>query len=192
MFCVCCSFLIMLFSCSSMGSPPWGIVLHQLLQHGSFLQAAAPEELLQCETFPQGAVLQGQTAAVWVALGGQRSCQKNFSGVLSTACTFPQVTSICSGMETSTACRVSALQAASEPSSREWSPPCPPSLTLVSEGLFPSYSVLSHSSCAAVLTLLYTCCHRAAAPVSAADRPSFGQWQDFYCRMLSGKRQNII
>lgn len=110
MFCVCCSFLIMLFSCSSMGSPPWGIVLHQLLQHGSFLQAAAPEELLQCETFPQGAVLQGQTAAVWVALGGQRSCQKNFSGVLSTACTFPQVTSICSGMETSTACRVSALQ----------------------------------------------------------------------------------
>lgn len=76
-FCVCCSFFLVLF-CSNMGSLPWETVLRRLLQH-SFLQTVVSEELLQCETFAQGAVLRGQTAAMWVALGGHRSCQKNCS-----------------------------------------------------------------------------------------------------------------
>lgn len=99
-------------------------------------------------------------------------------GLLSTVCTFPQVTSICSGMGPSAACRISALQAASELFSSTWkSPPSPSSLTLVSEALFLSHSVLFHSCWAAVFTLLYICYHRAAT--SVADRPSFSQWLNF-------------
>lgn len=57
--------LLTLF-CSSMGSFPWEIVLHELLQHDSFQQAAVLHKVIQCRSFPQGAVLQEQTAPVWV------------------------------------------------------------------------------------------------------------------------------
>lgn len=46
--------------CSSMGPLPWGTVLHELLQHESFLWAAVLYELSQCGSLPQGAVLQEQ------------------------------------------------------------------------------------------------------------------------------------
>ncbi|KAK4830730.1 hypothetical protein QYF61_013180 [Mycteria americana] len=57
---LCRSFLLTLFPCSSMGSSPWETVLHELLQHESFPQAAALHKLLQHRSFPQGAVLRNE------------------------------------------------------------------------------------------------------------------------------------
>jgi len=36
MHCLCCSFLLTLFPCSSVGSHPWETALHELSQYGSF------------------------------------------------------------------------------------------------------------------------------------------------------------
>jgi len=52
--CLCRSFLLTLFPCSSVGSHPWETVLHKLSQHGSF---------------PGAAVLEKQAALAWVPCG---------------------------------------------------------------------------------------------------------------------------
>ena len=54
--CLCCSFVLTLFPCSIMGSLPRDTDLH---------------ELLQCGSFPQGTVLQEQTAQAWISHGPQ-------------------------------------------------------------------------------------------------------------------------
>jgi len=64
---LCCSFLLILFPCSSVWSHPWETVLHELLQCEYFPQAAVLHELLQHGSFPWSAViLQEQAAPVWV------------------------------------------------------------------------------------------------------------------------------
>ena len=64
--CLCHSFLLMLFPCSSVGSLPQGIVLHKLLQSESFPWAAVLHELPQRGSLPRRAVLQEQAAPAWV------------------------------------------------------------------------------------------------------------------------------
>jgi len=54
------------FPCSSVGSLSWETVLHELLQHEFFPQAAVLHELLQRGFLPPGAVLQEQAAPAWV------------------------------------------------------------------------------------------------------------------------------
>lgn len=53
---LCCFFLFMFFTYSSMGSHPWDMALHELL-HAYF-----PHERLQNESLPQDAVLQEQNS----------------------------------------------------------------------------------------------------------------------------------
>jgi len=69
MFYLCCSFLLTLFPCCSVGSLPRDTVLHELLQCESFPWAAVLHKLLQRVSFPWGAVLQKQAAPVWVPHG---------------------------------------------------------------------------------------------------------------------------
>lgn len=66
---LCCTFLLRgSTEYSSRSSPPaQERVLHKLLQHVSFPQAAILCELLQCGSLPQGPVLQEQAAALWVS-----------------------------------------------------------------------------------------------------------------------------
>jgi len=67
--CLCRSFLLTIFPCSSVESHPWDIVLHELLQHGFLLPAAVLHKLLKHRSFPQGAVLQEQTGPAYVPHG---------------------------------------------------------------------------------------------------------------------------
>lgn len=91
-YCLCCSFLLMLFPYSRMGSLPWETILHKLLQHGSF---------------PWGAVLLEQTVPVWVPYECHRSCQEPAPAwALPWNRRFLQGTSTYSGMGPSMGCRV--------------------------------------------------------------------------------------
>ena len=58
--------LLTLCPSCSVGSLPWEIVPHELLQCESFPQAAVLQELLQRGSLPLAAVLQEQTAPAWV------------------------------------------------------------------------------------------------------------------------------
>jgi len=74
--CLCHSFLLRgrtphTLTCSSMGSLSQKTVVHELLQHGSFLWAAVLHKLLKCGSLPRGAVLQEQTAPAWAPTGSQ-------------------------------------------------------------------------------------------------------------------------
>lgn len=81
--CLCCSFLLTLYVCSSMGFFPWQSVLHNLLQHESFslLGAAVLHKLLEHVSLPCGAVFQDHAAPAWVPLQGHKCCQKTCSSV---------------------------------------------------------------------------------------------------------------
>jgi len=63
---LCCSFLLILFPCSSVGSLSWETILCKILQCESIPRAAALHELLQHGSLPQGAILQEQVAPAWV------------------------------------------------------------------------------------------------------------------------------
>ena len=75
MLCLCCSFLFMLFPCCSIGSRPQYTVLHELLQHGSFPQAAFLQDCTHGVQAFRKSLLQRES------LMGHRSCQKNCSSV---------------------------------------------------------------------------------------------------------------
>lgn len=66
---LCCSFLLTLFPCSTMGSLPWDAVLQELLQRGTFPWVVL-QECLQHGSHLQGTVHKEQTAPAWSLLHG--------------------------------------------------------------------------------------------------------------------------
>lgn len=66
---LCCSFLLTLFPCSTMGSLPWDAVLQELLQRGTF-PWVVHQECLQHGSHRQGTVHKEQTAPAWSLLHG--------------------------------------------------------------------------------------------------------------------------
>ena len=121
MHCLCCSLFLILFLCSTVRSLPWESVLHKLLQCRSFTQADSFQELLLHGSFPQGAVLQEQTAPARVSRGVTSPARKlppcaplsTDLQVLPGACSstgFPRGHSLlweptCSGVGSSMGCR---------------------------------------------------------------------------------------
>ena len=106
MFYLCCSFLLTLFPCCSVGSLPRDTVLHELLQCESFPWAAVLHKLLQYQYFSWGAVLQEQSTPAWAlddAAGPSRSL---LHCGLSMGYSFLQVTYVCSSMASSMCCSV--------------------------------------------------------------------------------------
>jgi len=140
---LCRSFLLTLYSCSSMGFLPHKTVLHEL-QHGHFPCTAVLHKFLQHGSFPQSAALQEQTAPVQAlhrvtasfghasALAWDPGCRWMSAplwtsvGCTGTACLTKVFTIVYSG--------ILALSPGAPP-------PPPSSMTLMSAELF-----LSHSS----------------------------------------------
>lgn len=94
----CCSFLLMLFPCSSVRSHPKDTVFHKLHQCGYFLQAAVLQEFLKCGTLPRTAVLEE-----WTAPGSQVLSEDLLRHVLSMGFGFLQITWTCSSIGSSIA-----------------------------------------------------------------------------------------
>lgn len=94
----CCSFLLMLFPCSSVRSYPKDTVFHKLHQCGYFLQAAVLQEFLKCGTLPRTAVLEE-----WTAPGSQVLSEDLLWHVLSMGFGFLQSTWTCSSIGSSIA-----------------------------------------------------------------------------------------
>lgn len=176
--CLCHSFIFILFSSSSMGSPPWQVVLQKLIHCGlstgsSIFNRSSPFSTLLQSGSTTGAsscqvTCSSMVSSPWAAiLARSFLLHGHFMG-----CRVLQVTSTCSGMcscmccstevcskwytmgSRGTACSTMILSMDREISGA-WSNSCPPSLTFVSAVSYKFFLLLFPSSCCAFY--FFTC-----------------------------------
>lgn len=154
--CLCCSFLLTLFPCSSMGFFPQQSVLHNLLQHGSFSFPGAEvlHKLIQHVILLCSAVFQEHTAPAWVSPCRDTSPARKSAPVWALVSMTPQVlqmdlssTTDLHGLQghNSLLVSITSFRGISVPVPEALDASHPSPLTLVSSGL-----LLSH-----ILTLLF-------------------------------------